>query len=419
MFVFSIVAMIAAAQPPTAGVEPARVSAVDAAAVLAGKSVIIVLVKDFMKVDNTGDSIKSVEFPRYVPKVDDDQIVLGRWIEAKMAGGMLLPSCSTGAKADPAGNLIQTIRIGPFPGHQTVSITTTTLVARRERAAPKGEFPVLAADGYPEEVRGYLASTAMVVADHPVVSEAAKKILAKTHDTLQIAAAIVELANARSYLPEGDSEEGLPTSAFVLKHGGSCCSSAVAATAVFRACGVPAQVTYCPPPSYIHGVVQFYLNGYGWVRMDATSGSAKTPLVQHAQDLTLVRVFDTPIQMEKLEYAYAWPYQHNDLVGEYRFMSGGAAAAQMRMHIDASGALPFVQKPFPHLEPGSWSALLGSEAIAGAWADWAGLSAASRAGLIEGKCGALVDLLPAKRYLDVAGSWAMSPENQRPGPPGP
>jgi hypothetical protein len=336
-----------------------------------------------------------------------------------MAGGTLLPADSPGAAPDPAGNLIQIIRLRPFPGRQAVSITTTTLVARRERPAPSGPFPIPAAESYPGEVRPYLTSTPMVVVDHPVVAETAKAILAGTHDALEVAAEIARRANERSYLPEGGVDASLPTSALVLKHGGSCCASAVAAAAVFRACGIPAQVTYCPPASYIHGVVQFYLDGYGWARMDATSGSAKAPLVQDAEDLRLVRVFDTPIRMEQIDYAYAWPYQHNDLVGPYRFLAGGAPTGQVRMHQDAPGALPFVQEPFPHLEPGSWSAVLGSEMVEGAWADWAALAAASKAALIAGKVGPLVDLPGAARYLNVAGSWGMGRPEERPELPAP
>jgi hypothetical protein len=203
----------------------------------------------------------------------------------------------------------------------------------------------------------------------------------------------------------------LPTSAAVLKNGGSCCASAVAAAAVLRSCGIPAQVTYCPPPSYVHGIVRFYLNGYGWVRMDATSGTGNFPLVQQERDLTLVRVFDTPMKMEQIDYAYAWPYHHNDIDGKYRFLSGGEPVPQVHMQdSDGSGQLPFVQTPFPHLVPGSWSCLLGSERLEKDWADFDALVAASRAAAITTTIGPFEDLarrLPgAAPYLQTAASWA-------------
>src|SRR5262249_13319328 len=143
-------------------------------------------------------------------------------------------------------------------------------------------------------------------------------------------------------------------------YGGSCCASAVAAAAVLRACGIPSQITYCPA-GFVHGVVRFWVQGYGWVRMDATSGTGDLPLIQREEELGLVRLFDTPMEMEQVPYAWAWPYEHNDVNGPLPILVDGGKSDQVRMASTAGDTLPWESQPFPHLEPGSWNAVLGSE----------------------------------------------------------
>lgn len=390
-------------------VEPPAISKADLAAAKAGKAITLVLVKDFLKIENTGGLVPSLEFDRYTPIADAEQFVLGRWVVARTTGGTELPCDIMPGHIDPAGNIIQTIRLRPCPPKQEVTVTVTTLVARRERPDPVGPFAIPAAGEYPEEVRPYLAATPMIETGHRVVREAAEAILAKTRDPVGVAQEIATLAKARTYLPSGQSGADLPLSARVLKDGGSCCASAVAAAAVFRACGIPAQVTYCPPPSYIHGITRFYIQGYGWARLDATSGTGKYPLMQETDDLALVRVFDTPIGMEEHRYAYAWPYQNNDADGDYTFRSGGKPCPQAAMYAGGRDALPFVKEPFPHLEPGSWSAVLGAEEFKGAWEQWEALVAASREALLSPATGAFEGVVGKLEgvgaYAEAAGTW--------------
>ena len=390
--------------------EPPRISEVRLQEALGGTRATLVLVKDFFRLRNSGPLLQSVEFQRYSPAIDDEQFVLGRWVDARTAGGTALPIDIASVAPDPSDNLILTLRIKPLPPGQTVTVTLTSLVVRRERPAPAGPFSIPKPADYPEDVRPFLDATPMVVIDHPIVRKTAADILATTRDAREVAIEIARLAKDRPYLPPQGSDMNLPTSAGVLKNGGSCCASAVAAAAVFRACNIPAQVTYCPPPSYVHGIVRFYLSGYGWCRMDATSGTGKFPLVQEVGDLSLVRVFDTPIQMEKIPFAYAWPYQHNDIDGPYEFTSGGTPTAAVAMDNGEPGALPFVEKPFTHLEPGSWSGLLGSEPLEGPWANFADLVATSRATALTTTVGPFEQLSArlenAKPYLDAAATWS-------------
>ncbi len=384
---------------------PAKLSAVSFADAMAGKSVQLVLVKDWIKIENTGPLAKSAEFERYCAVADEEQVVLGRWVGAHTEGGTDLPTDIASAREDAAGNIVQTIRVRPVPPRQRATVVLTTLVARRERPAPAGAFPIPAREGYPESVRAYLAASEMVAVDDPYVKKVAKEILAKTTDAYGVAREVAEMAKKRTYLPSGPAGEAKSLAASVLQNGGSCCSSAVAAAAVLRACGIPAQVTYCPA-GYVHGIVRFWLQGYGWVRMDATSGSGDLPLMQQAEELGLVRLFDTPMLMEKQEGAYAWPYEHNDDQGPLMFTVDGAKSGQVRM-ANTSGDPQWDQEPVPHLEPGSWSTVLGSEDIA-KFGGWDELVKESRLAERKGTVGAyhsLVERLEAGKYARVAEEW--------------
>jgi hypothetical protein len=295
-----------------------------------------------------------------------------------------------------------------MPPKQRATVTLTTLVARRERPAPAGKFPIPPPAAYPEGIRAYLADSEMVAVDDPYVRKVARDILSKTSDAYEVAAEVARMAKARTYLPSGQAGEAKSLAASVLQTGGSCCASAVAAAAVLRQCGIPAQVTYCPA-GYVHGIVRFWLKDYGWVRMDATSGTGDLPLIQREDELGLVRLFDTPIVMEKMDTAYAWPYEHNDDRGPLMFTVDGTRSGQVRMANTAGNTLPWEQEPFPHLEPGSWNAALGSEPAA-AFGDWASLVKASREAEKAGTVGAYkdgVEKVGAGKYVNAAETWSM------------
>ena len=399
----------ALAQAPA---QPPQISEVDFAGVMAGERASLVLVKDFIRLENTGPLLGEIQFDRYSPVIDPEQIVLGRWLTARTTGGTQIPADLASVAPDPANNLILTIRLRPLPPRQVVTVTITSLVARRETPPPSAPFAIPAPEEYPPEVRAYLAGTAMVVTNHPEIRKAAEELRAACNgDALKLAAEIARRAKDRPYLPEPGADMTLPTSVLVLRHGGSCCASAVSAAALLRACGIPAHITYCPA-GYIHGITRFYLHGQGggWFRMDATSGTGNYPLMKEAADLGLVRIYDTPIQMEKIHYAYAWPFQHNDVTGEYRFRSDGKPCPQVRMFAGDPSSLPWVMEPFPHLEPGSFNAVLGTEKLPGPWLQWPDLVAASRAGAQRTTLGPfpVADRLPeVKPYLNAASTWAM------------
>jgi HEAT repeats/Transglutaminase-like superfamily len=327
----------------------------------------VVAVKDFMRLENSGPAVANIEFPRYFPVIDPEQIVLGRWVSARTDNGKAVPVEVSDVSPDPAGNLIHTFRLPILATGSGTVVTVTSLVLRRERPHPEGAFAILAPEEYPEAVRPYLSSTRAVDVDHPYIRQAATKILRRTRDALDVAHAVADLMRGKSYQQEGPVEKGLPTSASVLRRGGSCCGSAVSAAAILRACGIPTQITYCPN-GYIHGIIRFYLDGYGWCRTDATCGTGRLPFVQSRAHRSLVRLYDMPIEMEALRHAYAWPFHRNGLDRKYEFKSEGKVLpgirfaakdeAQARREKRVAGR---VSEPFPHLESGSWNALLAIE----------------------------------------------------------
>src|SRR5690606_12091371 len=159
---------------------------------------------------------------------------------------------------------------------------------------------------------------------------------------------------------------------------------------------IPAQLTYTPA-GYVHGVVQFYVLGHGWVRMDATCGSSRVPLVQDMEGRELVRLFDTPIGMERLQGAFAWPYYHNTYDADYAFWSDGRRVRNIRFASrpgeDDPTGMGWVQEPFEHLVPGSWSKVMGMRWWRVSDETWDRLAAASREALRSDATGPLRTVL--------------------------
>ncbi len=384
-----------------------------------GKRVAIVLVKDFLSVKNAGRDVRDVEFQRYFPGIDDEQIAFARWANAWDDNGNRIPISVRRVEPDELGNLIHTYSLKRFPRRSAIRVVLTSLVARREHQVPDRAYPIPKPSEYPLEVRPFLSSTPMIVCDHPDIKKEAQKLLRKTRDAYQLATELASIMKAKSYKQKPHSERGLPTSVSVLRYGGSCCGSAVCATAILRACGIPARITYCPA-GYLHGITRFYLAGLGWIRMDSTCAVGKLPLVQEEGDLGLIRLFDMPVEMERIWYAYAWPYHHNDAKGEYRFVSDNVHCP----NIDFSDAKS-VAKPFFHYEPGSWNRILGAELVVDQWLEWDTLAQASRKAIMEKKMGvfsAVTAMLPElSQYVEASHVFQLGtalPNDGKKGMPG-
>lgn len=343
----------------------------------------LVAVKDFLRIENPGDTLPNVEFPRYLARIDEEQVVLARWVTARTDAGTRVGIGTAAATPDPAGNFIQRYRIASLPERTGVVVTITSLVLRRERPPPLGEFPIRSPDEYPAEVRPWLQETLLAAIAHPEVRAVARELESRTGDALETAKQLAILMRGKSYRQQPNVDSSLPVAARVLKHGGSCCGSAVAAAAVLRARGIPTQITYCPA-GYVHGIVRFYLSGYGWCRMDPTCGTGRMPLVEQRAHRGLVRLFDMPVEMERIANAYAWPYHSSTQEGAYVVLSDGQPAPGVRLvprppgkaSRAGSDAIPGAG-PLAYVDRGSWNLVLEFWAPPSA-RDWERLAEASR-----------------------------------------
>ncbi len=359
----------APATHPISPPSPGPRGRVNLAEALAGKCVTLVNVGDVIRLENTGPAVADLELDRYLPAVDSEQVVLGRWVRAQTAEGQALAVAIAAVTPDTQGNLIQTLRLPSVPEKCQLAVILSSLVARRERPAPAGSFPIPAATDYPPEVRPFLEAGVDILRDHPEIRAVASALLAQTHDAYQVALRLAAIMKAK---PPGTTgwEQGLPVPINVLRHGGSCCMSAITAAAILRACGIPTQITYTCPPSYIHGIIRFYLPGDGWVRMDSTCGAGRLPLIQSEEQLGWVRLYDMPRELEAVKGSWGWPYMHYDGHGGYPYRCGGRPCRAVR------GG---------HYENGVWGSgneVLGSVANEGVWLAWDDLVSRSRAAVM-------------------------------------
>lgn len=391
-------------EKPPDGINPpsiAREGRVDLAAALAGRAVTLVNVGDVIRLQNDGPALDNLEFGRYTPVVDGEQLVLGRWVAAYAGDRRPLPVTVAAVREDSLGNLIQTFRLARVPANATLVVVSNTLVARRERPLPTGAMPLLPADQYPPEVRPFLAATHTIARDLPEVRAVADQLLARSHDALEVARGLTAILHTKPDVGTG-YEPGRPTAVNVLNHGGSCCVSAITAAAILRACGLPAQVTYTCTLSYIHGITRIYLAGYGWLRIETTCGSAKVPFTECERDLGFVRLYDLTPEAETIDM-WGWPYMHCDDTGRHPYRSGGQLCEQVRTGRYVPGVL------------GSGGEVLGACPRSGAWEAWDDLVRLSREAVRTGATGGFSELL---KLLPEAAPFAAQMPGKVPAPAG-
>jgi len=264
------------------------------------------LVKDWLRLRNSGPRATNVEFRRYFPVIDDEQIVLGRWLEARdgrtQAG---VPVSLVKVDFEKDENLIHTIRLASMEPEQEVTVTITAVVARHPKPAPVPPCPLAGVNDYPDWATPYLASTAMVPAGDPAVREHAGRLLARTQDAYEIVSEIVRVLKALPFPPteKWGSHPELSVPAFVLQYGGLGSQAAVTCAALCRACGIPAQLTYYPGAGPA-GMVDVYLPGYGYYRVQTAPGVAFVP----EQGFLLPRILNMPLEAETNPDGYMMPY---------------------------------------------------------------------------------------------------------------
>jgi hypothetical protein len=326
------------------------------------------LVKDWLRLRNFGPPASNVEFRRFFPVVDDEQIVLGRWLEARDCQTQAtVPVSLVKVDADDDQNLIHTIRLASMQQNQEVTVTITAVVARHAKAAPAPPCPLIKADEYPEWARPYLTSTPMVPAGDPLVRQYAGQLLAKSQDAYEIVSQIVALMKGLPSPPKEKwgSHPELSVPAFVLQYGGFGSQGAVTCAALCRACGIPAQLTYYPGQG-IMGVVDAYLPGYGYYRVQSAFGAAFMP----EQGFIPPRVLNLPLESEAEKDGYMLPY-HSAGDKTWVVLSDGRPNRNIRSwNFVQDGKLVQVPEPFPHLECSTVARGLGTEMFEGNWLVW-------------------------------------------------
>lgn len=349
------------------------------------------LVKDWLRLRNTGPAVTAVDFQRHFPVVDDEQIVLGRWVEACDGKTRVkVPVALLRVDADGDQNLIHTFRLDGMQPNQEITVTTTAVVARHAKAPPKPPCMLVKAEEYPEWARPYLQATPTVPADDPVVRQQAQLLLAKTQDAYEIVTQIIEMMKK---LPSPPSQRWTPQQtlsipAFVLKYGGLNNQAAVTCAALCRACGIPAQLTYYPAQSLM-AVVDVFLPGYGWFRVQPVFAAAFVPQAGFAPP----RVLNLPIEAETHRDRYMQPY-HTQVDGSWQVYSGGQPNGSIRSWsaVENGKAVQIDEGGIPHYECGTVMRGLGVEPFEGDWAAWDDLTKLSMEQMTTAALGAFTGL---------------------------
>jgi hypothetical protein len=150
------------------------------------------------------------------------------------------------------------------------------LIREHNYSGLPAEALVVEAEQLPAEVRPWLQSTGCVQVDDRDVQSVATELYQDGN--------LIGIARSAAPIPyqmaEQALEEGLTFSSLdaveALHNGGSCTSAANLAAALLRANGVPARVLAVYPtdghPLQTHYLIEFYVQGYGWVWMESTLG---------------------------------------------------------------------------------------------------------------------------------------------------
>ncbi|MBU0608003.1 MAG: HEAT repeat domain-containing protein, partial [Armatimonadetes bacterium] len=346
--------------------------------------------KDWIRVRNTGGLATKVEFHQYFPIVDDEQLVLGRWVTAQNDDDLAFPVSVVKVEPDAEGNLIHRFCLECFPEHSEMTVTITTILAFHAKPPVTGPRALLPAEAYPPAVRPYLSSTAMAPLDDPVVQRKAREISATGTDALDLTRRVLAYMKTLPYTPteKWTDHPELSRRAFTLTYGNSCCLSAAAACTVLRACGIPTQLTYTALTGQLHGIIQAWFDGYGWARFDATCGFAYTAPTGYV----FPRLFNMPLSMEQYPKAELYPYYYIDMNGPYQFTAQGQPAPAIQMCVRFRDGNAKIPGAWEHYEPGNASHSLGSVPYAGPWLQWDQLAALSKQAILSLQVGEFVEL---------------------------
>ena len=137
------------------------------------------------------------------------------------------------------------------------------------------QSPIPSLAELPEETRKWLQPTACVQINEPMIIDLAQQVRGNHSDLMDLAGSIHEYC-ARN-IPFAFLHDPFSLDAwYALKWGSSCTGHSHAASALFRANGIPSRnlmniLTWVDGPFDMHWFNDYYVPGHGWIQMDPTS----------------------------------------------------------------------------------------------------------------------------------------------------
>jgi transglutaminase-like putative cysteine protease len=184
-------------------------------------------------------------------------------------------------------NVIVAARMKKAPS-TTINWEAWVIVRENEYADLPASAPIPTIDDIPEEIRPWLQPTDCVQSNAPFILEKAAEVKGDTTDLMVLADAI---ANTCGDIPWEFPHDPIAFDAYYgLKWGNSCTGHAHAGASLFRANGVPSRSLMVMPSWYngyfdMHWIADYYVPGYGWVRMETSGGM--NPYPPHDEIVTM------------------------------------------------------------------------------------------------------------------------------------
>jgi len=134
--------------------------------------------------------------------------------------------------------------------------------------------PIPTPSELPDSVRQWLDTTDCCQVSDLLVQSTADSLRDTTSNLMKVAQDVCDYCYDIPW--EFPHQPSAFDAVYALKWGNSCTGRAHAAAALLRACGIPARTLLNMPVSSssydMHWIIDYYVPGYGWVRMESSSG---------------------------------------------------------------------------------------------------------------------------------------------------
>jgi transglutaminase-like putative cysteine protease len=158
--------------------------------------------------------------------------------------------------------------------------TCWVLVKENKYADLPSYVPIPAPGELPDSVRHWLDTTDCCQVSAPIVQFKADSIRDTTTNLMKLAQDVCDFCHS---IPAQFPHQPVGFDAvYALKWGNSCTGHAHAGAALLRACGIPARTLLNMPDNLgsdfdMHWIIDYYVPGYGWVRMETALGRNPMP----------------------------------------------------------------------------------------------------------------------------------------------